>query len=37
MTTKYTKKINGKTVYTAAVGYYSDWGVTYTSFNFKIY
>lgn len=34
--TKYTKKINGKTVYTAAVGYYSDWGGLNT-LQFQIY
>ncbi len=34
--TKYTKKINGKTVYTADVGYYSDWGGLNT-LQFQIY
>lgn len=34
--TKYTKKFNGKTVYTAAVGYYSDWGGLNT-LQFQIY
>lgn len=34
--TKYTKKINGKTVYTATVGYYSDWGGLNT-LQFQIY
>lgn len=34
--TKYTKKINGKTVYTANVGYYSDWGGLNT-LQFQIY
>lgn len=34
--TKYTKKINGKTVYTAAVGYNSDWGGLNT-LQFQIY
>lgn len=34
--TKYTKKINGKTVYTADVGYYSDWGGLNT-IQFQIY
>lgn len=34
--TKYTKKINGKTVYTADVGYYSEWGGLNT-LQFQIY